>query len=67
MPRRLVPSTNGARSGGISRDVEAVEVLFPLVRGWVVAAEPATEVVARRFVRAAAGLALWASRFVGQH
>ena len=47
------------------RDVEAVEVLLPLVRGWVVAAEPATDVVARRFVRAAAGLALWASRFLG--
>ena len=51
--------------GWDSRDVEAVEVLLPLVRGWVVAAEPSTEVVARRFVRAAAGLALWASLFLG--
>ena len=47
------------------RDVEALEVLLPLVRGWVVAAEPATPAVARRFVRAAAGMALWASRFLG--
>ena len=47
------------------RDVEAVEVLLPLVRGWVAAAEPPTDVAARRFVRAAAGLAMWASRFLG--
>ena len=47
------------------RDVEALEVLLPLVRGWVAAAEPETPAVARRFVRAAAGMALWASRFLG--
>ncbi len=46
-------------------DVEAVEVLLPLVHGWVVAAEPATAVMARRFVRATAGIALWASRSLG--
>ena len=38
---------------------------MPLVRCWVVAAELATAVVAGRFVRAAAGLALWASRTLG--
>ena len=51
--------------GGPVGDVEAVGVLLPVVRGWVVAAAPASAVMARRLMRAAAGMALWASRCLG--
>ena len=44
------------------RDLEVLESLLPTVREWVTAAGPANGERARRFLRAAAGIAVWAYR-----
>lgn len=46
-------------------DAAALEPLLASVRHWVLAAGPPTEVMARRWMRATAGLAVWASRHLG--
>ena len=44
------------------RDVETLELLLPTVRGWVKQMDPRDANEAARFLRAAAGIAVWAFR-----
>ena len=48
-----------------ARDVEALEPLLPTIREWVTTVPPRDANQAAQFLRAAAGLAVWADRSLG--